>query len=479
MAKWGIELSFSSNCHKSFFFMGKLAKQKKRKAENGLKTIETIEITGDALKTTIETLTFLVENKEVLQQKEFKLLRKVLFNIQSTKATSLTGEISDSLREGRFEDAIAQLTTMRTQNKLPKLGSLCRWVRECDAAGESHSTDNTEVYRTLDAILRTSDPDMVGVQTNEKSQHPVRIHPSFQPGTLVTHSSKISNPALPANLKQLSTYLDGFETTEAVKGFKLVYKELGSNRMPPNLHDMNLYQSNGKAIIGKYTKPVTRIDVPNLPGVFILKDVLSKQECTQIIAVAETIGFTPDIPIGGSAKDKTSILAHNFFWLCDDTFLGYIYNRCQELLPQIIGDGAIAGLNSRWRVYRYTPGSIYRPHMDGAWPGSGITLKGEYVYDAYGDRWSKLTFLIRLNDNFKGGATTYFTPSVDVGYLDALPICPLMGDVLVFPHGDTKGTLLHEGSAVIDTDGLLADAKYVIRTEVLYTIPGHQRKVLD
>jgi hypothetical protein len=53
--------------------------------------------------------------------------------------------------------------------------------------------------------------------------------------------------------------------------------------------------------------------------------------------------------------------------------------------------GQLAGLNSRWRLYRYKPGSIYRPHIDGAWPASGINADtGEYMYDAYGDRWSRL-----------------------------------------------------------------------------------------
>lgn len=56
-------------------------------------------------------------------------------------------------------------------------------------------------------------------------------------------------------------------------------------------------------------------------------------------------------------------------------------------------------------------GNVYRPHIDGAWPGSGLDADGRYLFDAYGDRWSRLTFLVYLNDNFEGGHTTYYTPS--------------------------------------------------------------------
>lgn len=61
---------------------------------------------------------------------------------------------------------------------------------------------------------------------------------------------------------------------------------------------------------------------------------------------------------------------------------------------------------------RCRPGAVYRPHVDGAWPGSGVDpATGEYVFEAYGDRWSRLTFLVYLNNDFEGGCTTYYTPS--------------------------------------------------------------------
>lgn len=53
-----------------------------------------------------------------------------------------------------------------------------------------------------------------------------------------------------------------------------------------------------------------------------------------------------------------------------------------------------------------------------------------------------------LNDDFEGGCTTFFLPSDKEGVLDALAIRPCAGCIMVFPHGATGGTLLHEGSEV-------------------------------
>lgn len=36
-----------------------------------------------------------------------------------------------------------------------------------------------------------------------------------------------------------------------------------------------------------------------------------------------------------------------------------------------------------------------------------------------------------------------------VGVLDARGVVPVQGNVMVFPHGGTKGSLVHEGSAVV------------------------------
>jgi hypothetical protein len=145
-------------------------------------------------------------------------------------------------------------------------------------------------------------------------------------------------------------------------------------------------------------------------------------------------------------------------------------------------------------------------------------------FDAFGDRWSRLTFLVYLNDGFEGGATTFYAPAAPSSSggaaLEARSVQPVAGNILVrkrggggswgcgsvrcggysvgagarraplsvalqgaprstalrlarltaglnarlvlrpqvFPHGDTRGALVHEGSAV--TRG----SKYVFRT---------------
>lgn len=115
--------------------------------------------------------------------------------------------------------------------------------------------------------------------------------------------------------------------------------------------------------------------------------------------------------------------------------------RVRPHLPAELCGGAAAGINARWRLYRYSPNVVYRPHVDGAWPGSGLDAQGTYQYDHYKDRWSRLTFVLYLNDDFTGGSTTFYTPSNEVGLLDAQGVVPRTGMVLCFPHGDTAGTL--------------------------------------
>ncbi|KAI9106082.1 hypothetical protein DFS34DRAFT_602171 [Phlyctochytrium arcticum] len=408
------------------------------------------------LATTIATLTQLEEQAEILRGKAFKGLRIALHRLnQATQlagvgnGTSLSGRISDALTDGRWNDALSALAEMRERGQTPKLGALQRWVRDCDAVGSEEGLDgDPQVLRVLDAILRTADPSMVPPATGQENRA-IRRHPPW------------------AGREKGTEEEDPLPERDYKDDFRVVSHEKGAERWTPNLHDFILYTSKPGTI--PPTEPefpaVKRIDVPGVPGCFFLQDVLSRTQCRQMMAAAESIGFTPDEPIAGAASESDSVLAHNFFWLADSDLIKMIVSRCEPHLPAEMAGGKLAGLNPRWRMYRYVPGALYRPHCDGAWPESALDpVTGQYVYDYRKDRRSKLTFLVYLNEDFEGGSTTFFTPSATVGVMDAQPVSPRQGCVLCFPHGDTKGTLLHEGSAV--TRG----AKYIIRADVLYTI---------
>ncbi|KAI1307347.1 hypothetical protein EDD11_004494 [Mortierella claussenii] len=434
-------------------------------------------VSEEDMATTLRTLLTLEQHIAVFRSKSCKALRAVVHQLQQS-ATATTGmgqtpigRISDALVDGRWNDAMSALEEMRARGQVPKLGALQRWVRDCDAASAKNGAfGDPLVLRVLDSMLRTVDPTMVPqkIAAESKEEHPVRTHPMWQ--------------AFPREHDELQKYEAALAKTlfteeDAARyraSFRIVSHQKGPLRRTPNLHDFTLYLSEPNTIRLSYQDniasqpPVERIDMPHVPGAFLLKDVLTRKECHQMISAAESVGFTPDVPIVGTAAESISVLAHNFFWMADDKLLGHIFDRCKAHFPETSGDGKGAvGINSRWRVYRYVPGAIYRIHVDGQWPGSGLDpLTGEYLYDAYGGtRWSRLTFLVYLNDEFEGGGTTFFTPSADVGFMDARAVSPRAGSVLCFPHGEAAGSLLHEGSPVLN------GAKYIIRADVLYEVP--------
>lgn len=244
-----------------------------------------------------------------------------------------------------------------------------------------------------------------------------------------------------------------------------VFKIVTTEKRWKGVRDLNIYACE-RRILGSRPPTLPAVGVHQLPfveGAFLLSDVLSTSECDLIISAAESMGFVPDAEYTMNA-DRTSGTGRAAFgavWLASDQMISELYGRILPHLPPSLAGGAVAGLNARLRLYRYESGAVYRPHVDGAWPGSGL-VDGQYAFDAFGDRWSRLTCLIYLNEGFEGGSTTFFGPSAIDGVVDGRGVLPRKGSVLFFPHGDTGGALVHEGSEV--TKG----AKYVIRTDVLY-----------
>jgi 2OG-Fe(II) oxygenase superfamily len=102
------------------------------------------------------------------------------------------------------------------------------------------------------------------------------------------------------------------------------------------------------------------------------------------------------------------------------------------------------GLNERFRFHRYDVGQQFDWHLDG------------YFERTTGER-SFFTFLIYLNDDFEGGATSFRDDSSGVMSFGTLQILPKKGKGLIFHH-----PIPHRG------DPVTAGRKYVLRTDVMF-----------
>ena len=368
--------------------------------------------------------------------------------------SSLSTSISDALHVGDWGIAAELLGTWYTQHKHPpKLGSLCRWVRDCDALATGRDEERCQA---LDAILRTCDPSSIAFISKNSLDDP----------TLGDFSIPLAGEYY-ASSDSGTDWSPALEVANLPASFQVCLHEKGPLRSPPNLYDLHIW-SCPESFTAQLLKPApvhgkaTLVPVPFVPHACMLANFMSAAECQRFITMAETVTFEADQPMG---TGKDSVLAHVFCWTATQAFVDNLWERVQEVLPAAIMNAGAMGINRRFRCYRYVPGAVYRPHIDGAWPLSGLDSAGNYVYDAFPSViWSKYTFLIYLNDGFSGGCTSFYAPSSEVGQLEKRGIKPSTGCALVFPHGDNiPGCMpsLHEGSPV------LSGTKYVIRTEIV------------
>ncbi|KAJ4421897.1 hypothetical protein N0V82_003497 [Gnomoniopsis sp. IMI 355080] len=443
------------------------------------KLLQTV-VSEEELEITVDTLRTLADNPSLIKSKACKDLRAAVFDFKQASTTgsiasvdaNLTSRISGALADQNWVDARVMLAEMKVRGQKPKLGALCRWVRDLDViSGLAEQRDGTGVKRSdlqldvlnvLDAVLRVVGPiDYSAGDAAESGPMVVRKAWDLRDGR---ERRMVYESVLNGSL--IKTVDD--ETTSR---FRILDTTPGLQRKPPNHHPAILHASQDNTI--KFSSPApttTHHQHPTVPNLHLMKDVLTANECEQIIGAAEKIGFTPDAPIR-AAGEEVSILAHNFYWIADEAFCAGLWSRVEPFVPAAVGGRRVRGLNRRFRVYRYVPGAEYRAHIDGAWPPSGISAEDKYLYDASppGAKQSSLfTFLIYLNDEFEAGETTYFLPGPREGTLNAYPLKPIQGSVALFPHGEVDGNLLHEGTGVQKGDR--PSAKYVIRTDVEYDV---------
>jgi len=389
--------------------------------------------------------------------------------------TNLTARISGALADSGYVEARILLSEMRVRNQKPKLGALCRWVRDLDVvSGLAEQLDNKkrnpreeELLVVLDAILRVTGPTDYTIEDGVTAEGPIVLRKEWN----------LRDPTKPSKMvydSVLDQSIFRSLPTNTKSKFRIIETTPGLQRKPANLHPAILHASQDNTIpLSSPSPKATHHIHPIVPNLHLLKDVLSPEECINIIAAAETIGFTPDAPIRAEGEE-ISILAHNFYWIADNAFCSALWSRVEAFVPATVGGRKVRGLNRRFRVYRYVPRAEYRAHIDGAWPPSGIDpVTNQYIYDSSppsAKQSSLFTFLIYLNDEFDAGETTFFLPSAREGNMNAYQVKPIQGSIAMFPHGDTEGSLLHEGTGVRVRQGSKTSAKYVIRTDVLYDV---------
>jgi 2OG-Fe(II) oxygenase superfamily len=181
-------------------------------------------------------------------------------------------------------------------------------------------------------------------------------------------------------------------------------------------------------------KPMERVEVGD--ELICIRGVLSAAECEALIARAESAAFEPATINTRSGAKRDERARDNDRVILDDVELASdLWSRVAGHVPVIRAGRQVIGLNERLRFYRYHPGQKFDWHVDAPFRrGNG--------------EMSLLTFMIYLNEGYRGGATAFH---------DAVDIVGERGMALLFEHG-----LMHRGDEV--TEGV----KYALRSDVMY-----------
>lgn len=158
-------------------------------------------------------------------------------------------------------------------------------------------------------------------------------------------------------------------------------------------------------------------------------------QCAAFIQRSEAIGFSDATVSTELGERRVAHIRNNERILLRDEKLALeLWENLKEFVPHRYGNSVAVGLNELFRCYKYQNGQVFKRHRDQSY----VRENGDASY---------ITFMIYLNDNFKGGSTRF----------EEREILPKQGTCLLFLHD-----LEHEGSEVHQ------GVKYVLRSDVMY-----------
>ena len=217
--------------------------------------------------------------------------------------------------------------------------------------------------------------------------------------------------------------------------------------------------------------------------ILTLTNVLSHQECLELISAAENAGFKPSPPSGGGhgQTPRTGARTSQFYVKPNQKLANKLWDRIKDHVPKNLrgikhvpymnyanhGDEFTPiGVSNHTRYYKYNPGQYILKHDD--------YRTSRYRYDPntnkYYEQMTFLTLLVYLNEEFQDGQTVFWTtygmPGVkghcrfirDADYTKPdVEITPQTGMGLINDHmAQHEGQAPHKG------------IKYILRTDIVH-----------
>ena len=190
----------------------------------------------------------------------------------------LSQDISAALRERRWPEAATLLAELsRTSATNVKLGSLQRWTRDADACVD----DDKAQWRALLWLL-------CRVAAGEAADAPTGDVPLRRSVFAALPRAEASDPTPACEATAKPAYVCA--------------REKAAKRTPPNKYDLTIWAQTESVLDG--AAQTARVDVPAVPGAFLVRDVFSPTESGRLLALAATLGYERDEPLDAAARSR-------------------------------------------------------------------------------------------------------------------------------------------------------------------------------
>lgn len=190
-------------------------------------------------------------------------------------------------------------------------------------------------------------------------------------------------------------------------------------------------------VIKTHDREINVLLTMDKPRVILFGNVLSKEECEQLITLSAPKldkSRTVDDASGKAELHKDRTSSGTFFKINETPFIASIDRRVSELMqiPVINGEGL--------QILHYSKGGEYKPHYDYFPPEK----PGSKIHIARGGQ-RVATMVLYLNNVEEGGETIF--PEIN------LKVSPLQGSALYFAYNNSKNQVdpltLHGGCPVL------------------------------